>query len=647
MNSTINKITKRFLCGCTGLIMASLALVSCEKGFDQIEIPEDVLAPGEVSSLAATAEDARVTLTWRAPIDNDLKGFEITYTPGGTEPLILGPVNTIVIEELENGVEYTFTVASVDGLDNVSQGVSITATPDIVRGPELLSFFEDFNTSCPSGLPEGWVGFSVASNIDWECVDPLSDGNYALQGNGFGADEPADDWLITPGIDLSAGNNVVLDFKYSAEFSDVNGFGLSVLISTDYNGSGDPTAATWEVLNAGVDNTRSSSEFANALPVRLSSYSGTAYVAFRYTSSGTGGGTTLRARVDDVRIAEPSFANFPLEEDFNASCPSGLPENWVGFSVASNIDWECVDPSGDGNYALQGNGFGADAPADDWLITPGVELPVGNFAELNFTYSTEFSDAEGFGLEALISTDYSGSGDPTVATWEALNAGIDNTRGSSELVNALPVSLSDYSGVVYVAFRYTSSGTGGGATLRARVDDVRIAQPVFENFPFAEDFNASCPEGLPENWVGFSVASNMDWECVDPQADGNYALQGNGFGADEPADDWLITPGIQLPAGNAALLNFKYSAEFSDAEGFGLEVLISSDYSCSGDPTGATWETVSAGVDNTRGSSELVNAAPFSLSDYTGKVYLAFRYTSSGTGGGETLRARVDDVAIQ
>ncbi|MEM8895142.1 MAG: choice-of-anchor J domain-containing protein, partial [Bacteroidota bacterium] len=210
-----------------------------------------------------------------------------------------------------------------------------------------------------------------------------------------------------------------------------------------------------------------------------------AYIAFYYTSSGTGGGETSRVRIDNVAITNTQASTgvaLPYSEDFQSSCDGedgGLPGDWVVFSSASTGDWACNDtmlPEGTiGAYVAQANNFGEDEAAEDWFITPGFALASGNNAFLTFDYSTEFTDAEGFGLEVRASTDYSGSGDPASATWTALDAGIVNSNNSNEFLQSVS-SLSSLSGTVYIAFYYTSSGVGGGETSRVRIDNIVVSE---------------------------------------------------------------------------------------------------------------------------------------------------------------------------
>ncbi|MFS8815901.1 choice-of-anchor J domain-containing protein [Synechococcus sp. R60.4] len=160
---------------------------------------------------------------------------------------------------------------------------------------------EDFDNCNPA--PAGWQIVDVDGDTtrSWRCVN-----SYA-EANAFGGQQPGDDWLITPPLNLASANNPVLTFRNQSSFTDsgVPFPQLSVLYSTDYNGAGTPAAvqaATWTALT--IPNP-STGQFVDSGNISLSGIQppGRVYIAFRYRSSGTTSGRATRWRVDTVRIA--------------------------------------------------------------------------------------------------------------------------------------------------------------------------------------------------------------------------------------------------------------------------------------------------------------------------------------------------------
>jgi Domain of unknown function (DUF5017) len=64
-------------------------------------------------------------------------------------------------------------------------------------------------------------------------------------------------------------------------------------------------------------------------------------------------------------------------------------------------------------------------------------------------------------IKVLISNNYSGTGDPNLATWTDLSTGINLSTGNYVWANSGSINISSFTGAgnsaVYVAFKYTST----------------------------------------------------------------------------------------------------------------------------------------------------------------------------------------------
>ena len=104
---------------------------------------------------------------------------------------------------------------------------------------------------------------------------------------------------------------------------------------------------------------------------------------------------------------------------------------------------------------------------EDWLISPPMDLNLYTHETLTFFNALNYT---GPAMEVKISTDYSGSGDPNIATWSDLT--YIASGGSWEWVSSGDVDISGFNGSqVYVAFKYISN-TSEAATWE--VDDILI-----------------------------------------------------------------------------------------------------------------------------------------------------------------------------
>ena len=97
------------------------------------QAPDDGIAPGPVTDLAATPGDGQVSLTWTLPDDADLNYLEISGLDDGLSFTIPGNSQTLTLGGLVNGESYTITVRTVDlgGLKSEGRNITFTLpTPD-------------------------------------------------------------------------------------------------------------------------------------------------------------------------------------------------------------------------------------------------------------------------------------------------------------------------------------------------------------------------------------------------------------------------------------------------------------------------------------------------------------------------------------
>jgi endonuclease I len=202
--------------------------------------------------------------------------------------------------------------------------------------------------------------------------------------------------------------------------------------------------------------------------------------------------------------------------------------NWSVFSSTSNVDWERTSitswphPSSvpDGDYYMHINNYGADAPGDDWLISPQLDLSLYGSPTLSFYSWNQFSDSVP-GLEVKYSLDYIESSDPNGFTWSTIPADLAED-GSTIWLQENGVDLSVLDGVssVYVAFHYTSTGTSNGTCNAWAVDEVILtAELVSEpQLPTPQNLLISYSENsITLNWDVVSEAESYNiYSSTDP-----------------------------------------------------------------------------------------------------------------------------------
>ena len=167
--------------------------------------------------------------------------------------------------------------------------------------------------------------------------------------------------------------------------------------------------------------------------------------------------------------------------DFQACTGSELlPNGFTQFSVTGSQIWDCTafgrDPNAPAGTAAFPNAVEINGFANninnlnlDWLISPKLDLTGTDFPLLSFWSRNAFAGAP---LQLKISTDYSGSGDPTLATWTDLN-GKFPSQGSDIWTPSSNINLSAFKqNSVYFAFVYSSTTQDGS---RWSLDDINLA----------------------------------------------------------------------------------------------------------------------------------------------------------------------------
>ncbi len=327
-------------------------------------------------------------------------------------------------------------------------------------------------------------------------------------------------------------------------------------------------------------------------------------------------------------IPPPPGPAIAINERFDLDCPD-IPDGWV----EKNSNADLIGCGSDGTF-IDFNGFGVGAGIS-YLISPAVDVSAGNFL-LSFDYVRRF---DGPDPAILYSTDYDGSGDPANFTFDTIKAATNiikvGTPGDNSFVNSGNIDISTINGAsVYFAIAYQSLGDAGGQSLRFRIDNFFVNQPIDL---ISEDFEDT---------------QNTDFELLNFGAIdvGSYDADGyvdfNGFSVGSGIS-WLITPSFTVEEGTI-FLSLDYVNRFGGPE---PEVFYSTDYVEGSGDTTATFTAFTAADNVVRvqtSSDDFVNTGGIALpASLIGEdIVIAIRYESIGSGGGQSLRFRVDNFKV-
>jgi hypothetical protein len=168
---------------------------------------------------------------------------------------------------------------------------------DGAGGTGLSSLNEDFQSQTDNEdiALEGWLNTAVQGTRVWRAKE--FSGNVYAQSTAFNDTSPEmESWLITPPIDLEVATS--LQFKSAQAFYTHDG--LSVWISTDFNGF-NFSEATWTELSCTLATEADDNyDFVDSGLIDLSSYEGIGYIGFKHIGNPDDGTTSWI--IDDVVI---------------------------------------------------------------------------------------------------------------------------------------------------------------------------------------------------------------------------------------------------------------------------------------------------------------------------------------------------------
>jgi hypothetical protein len=200
-----------------------------------------------------------------------------------------------------------------------------------------------------------------------------------------------------------------------------------------------------------------------------------------YSTSASNGTPQLIIRdTTDVKFyslrCDGSTGNYLFKENFESvNSNGGVPislAGWTNFAQNGSIQYTGAIFGGTKFAKISAYNTGQSA-VTTWLVTPGITLPASGTPQLSF--QTIDGHDDGATLKVFVSTDFSGSGNPSTATWTPLAATISSghTTNFGTWLNSGNIDLSAYVGQkVYVAFRY--DGSDPGKTTTFELDNVKI-----------------------------------------------------------------------------------------------------------------------------------------------------------------------------
>lgn len=163
----------------------------------------------------------------------------------------------------------------------------------------LTSLAEQFNTVTINSAisTAGWQTYAVQGGVAWK--GKSFSGNYFAEATAFSSGAATvESWLVSPPLDM----DVVSSLAFESAMSFYEHDGLSVYISTDFDGTNVATA-TWTDISGScnlANSTSTSYVWVHSGTVDIAPFSGTGYIGFKYLGSDPD--QTTNYRIDSVFV---------------------------------------------------------------------------------------------------------------------------------------------------------------------------------------------------------------------------------------------------------------------------------------------------------------------------------------------------------
>lgn len=339
-------------------------------------------------------------------------------------------------------------------------------TGEQFNDPAALDTNFDGNGECANVLPAittgtGTDGCTVTAN-DFQTftTSTISTGGASslvitLQFNGFTS---TDEGLYLDNIVINQITGNVAPAVNNISISPVNPTSSDmVAVSADFTDADGIASATlrWGTTSGSLTNTVSMSNtsgdtYSGTIPDQADGT--TVYYTVEATDSNAAPETTVSSE-NNYNVVNPIAATIPYNVDFTNNDP--FLNSWTEQNIVGpTIGWTYSSGLG-----AQMNAFSESCNAQDWLISPAFNLDTTTEEFLSVDLTQRFGSQS---LELLYSTDYSGTGDPNLASWTSLQSiAAQSSSGTVATIDVDNVSLNSISGTsVYFAFRYTSAASG-------------------------------------------------------------------------------------------------------------------------------------------------------------------------------------------
>lgn len=487
-----------------------------------------------------------------------------TFSPAPGSPFTVSTTKTLRTIVIDNPDVNKIQIYRTGATIYIDDFETTLPTPSCTTA--TLPFAEGFEDG--SVPPNCWDSFdnSVGTGQSWEIEDgsnyPAQSGTFSAKINPeFLASGTSEDWLVTPAIDLSPTTGNQLTFWGRRIFNTISGtndYAVKISTTSQTDTGSFTDLQTYAATDFGMSFSQKT--------IDLSAYDGqTVYIAFVYTQNDGVGWI-----VDTINIEGTCDAPNTQASGYNTT---GID----AFAGTATLNWT----RGDGDNVLV-------------VMREGSAVNANPVSGTSYTADAVFSDG-----------DEIGSGNFVVY------------NGNSTSVNVSGLNMSSTYHVAFYEYNTTENcyNTDSPAT-----GNFTVPCETF-SLPFTEGFEDGA---IPACWATYRGTNGLgtinDWTINGDANTGAFAAYveyENVSGGN--AEDWLVTPAINIPNNAITQLSFYTKDEYSSSHNTNYTIRVST----TSQTDHASFTTVETYTEAELGN--IYNQKLVDLNAYNGQtVYIAF-----------------------
>ncbi len=225
-----------------------------------------------------------------APVDGVPVENDMDWSDNKVSVNVIGDVQ-VAFDGLDANTSYLFTIYP---FTNSGTDINYKTDGDPPYNMAITANLTSINTEGFDGdlATWTWTPYNVLGDQVWEWADGYGNPPGCAKMTGYdGGAFDNEDWLISPSLDLTEYEDITFGFEQARNYASNDG--LFVKISTDYDGTSDPsTSGTWTDISDLYIWHEGGWDFIDAGTVDISEYSSaTTHIAFVFTSTTDGSAT--------------------------------------------------------------------------------------------------------------------------------------------------------------------------------------------------------------------------------------------------------------------------------------------------------------------------------------------------------------------